>query len=165
MLLVLVGHVLKDLTIGTQNISRQGPHQHPLFQHLTRCLISSPRSPPREVVCRDVLNPHRRHRHSARSPKVPVEISHNNKLCPHWPLHHHYHHIPNRSVGKQCQVTVGPVALSCNFFYCPTMVIIVIVVVLFVNVVAVIVLRVGRPPNGPLSPCHPPNGKNTKAGV
>ena len=57
------------------------------------------------------------HHHSARSQKVPVEIPHNNQLFHHFPLHHHYHHIPKRSVGKQFQVKVGPVALSCGRLY------------------------------------------------
>ena len=68
----------------------------------------------------------------------------------------------------QCQVTVGPVALYCDCFYRPVMVIIVVVVVVvavFVNVVAVVVFGVGKPLNGPLSPCHPTNGENAKAGV
>ena len=152
--------------IGTQNIGRQGPHQPPLFHHITRCLISTPRSLSREVVCEDVLKLHRRHRHSARSPKVPVEISRKNQLCLNWPLHHHCHHIPNRSVGKQCQVTVGPVALSSDCLYRPAMVVIDVVVVVsaaFVNVIAVVVFGAGRLPNGPLSPFHPPNGENKKA--
>ena len=132
-------------------------------------LISIPRSPSREVVCGDFLKPHRCHLRSDRSLKVPVEISRKNQIFPHWPLHHHCHHIPNHCVGKQCQVTVGPVALSCDRFYCPAMVIIVFVVVIvvavFVNVFAVVVFGVGRPPNGLLSPCHPPNVENTKAWV
>ena len=41
----------------------------------------------------------------------------------------------------------------------------VIVIVVSVNVVAVVVLGAGRPPNGPLSPRHPPNGESTKAWV
>ena len=49
------------------------------------------------------------------------------------------------------------------------MVVIVIVVVVivnvFVNVVAVVVFRAMRPPNGPLSLYHPPNGENTKAWI
>ena len=44
-------------------------------------------------------------------------------------------------------------------------IIVVVVVAVFVNVVAVVVLGAGRPPNGPLSPCHPSNGENTKAWV
>ena len=44
-------------------------------------------------------------------------------------------------------------------------VVVVVVVAVFVNVVAVIVFRAGRPPNGPLSPCHLPKDENTKAGV
>ena len=65
----------------------------------------------------------------------------------------------------QCQVTVGPIALYCDCFYRPVMVVIVAVVVVvavFVNVVAVVIFGAGRPPNGPLSPCHPPNGENAK---
>ena len=61
---------------------------------------------------------------------------------------------------------VGPVALSCARFYLPVMVVVavaVIFVVLFVNVVAVVILDLVRPPHVPLTPCHPPNGKNTKA--
>ena len=163
---VLDGHVLKDLTIRTQNIVRQGPHQPPLFHHLTRCLISIPLSLSREVVCRDFLKPHRRHRHSARSPKVHVEVSRKNQLCPHLPLHHRCHHIPNRCVGEQCQVKVGPVDLSCVHFYRPAMIVVVVVIVtVFVNVVAVVVFGEGRPPNRPLSPCHSQNGKNTKTWV
>ena len=57
------------------------------------------------------------HRHSARSQKFPIEISCNNQICHHCPLHHHCHHKPKCSVGKHCQVTVGPVALSCDRFY------------------------------------------------
>ena len=69
---------------------------------------------------------------------------------------------------------VGPVTLSCVHFYCPTVVVIVIavivivvvvVVTMFVNVVTVVVLGSGRRPHGPLPPCHPPNGENTKAWV
>ena len=152
---------MKDLTIGTQNIVRQGPHQPPLFHHLTRCLISITRSPSREVVCRDFFKPHCRHRHSACSFKVHVEVSCKNLLCPHWPLHHRCHHILNHCVGEQCQVLVGPVALSCVCFYRPAMVVISIVIV----VVTVIVFGAGRPHNGPLSPCHPPNDENKKAWV
>ena len=44
-------------------------------------------------------------------------------------------------------------------------VIVVFVVAVFVNVVAVVVFRAGRHPNGPLSPCHPPNVENEKARV
>ena len=66
----------------------------------------------------------------------------------------------------QCQVTVGPVTLYCDFFYLPPMVFIVVIVIVavFVNVFAVVVFGEGTPPNGPLSPCHPPKGENTKAG-
>ena len=45
----------------------------------------------------------------------------------------------------------------------PVMVVIVVVVfvvAVFINKIAVLVFREGRPPNGLLSPCHPPNGKN-----
>ena len=129
-------------------------------------LISIPWSESREVVCRDALRPHRRHCHSARSIKVPIEISHKNQLFPQWPLHHGCHHIPNNCVGKQCQVTVIPVALSCDLLYRPAMVVIVVVIVaVFVNVIAVVIFRAGTPPNGLLSPCNPPNGENTKAWV
>ena len=110
---VLDGHVLKDLTIGNQNIVRLGPHLPPLFHHRTHSLISIPRSPSREGVCGDVLKPHRRHRHSdllvqspsARSPQVHVEVSRKNQLCPPWPLHHRCVHIPNRCVVERCQLT------------------------------------------------------------
>ena len=44
-------------------------------------------------------------------------------------------------------------------------VVVILVVAVFVNVVAVVVFGAGRPPDGPLSPCHPQNGENTKAGV
>ena len=44
-------------------------------------------------------------------------------------------------------------------------VVVVVVVKVFVNVVAVVIFGAGMPPNGPLSPCHPPKGENTKAGV
>ena len=64
---------------------------------------------------------------------------------------------------------VGPDALSCVLFYCPAMVVVVVVIVVvvvvvavLVNVVAVFVLGSGRPPHGPLPPCHPQNGENTK---
>ena len=117
---------------------------------------SIPHSLPREVVCGDFLNSHLRHCHSANFLKVPIEISRKNKLCPHWPLHHHCHHIHNSYVGKQYQVTVGLVTLLCVRFYHP---------MVLVNVVAVVVLEEGRPPNGPLSPWHPPNDENTKAWV
>ena len=59
---------------------------------------------------------------------------------------------------------VGPIALSCVHYYRPVMVVVVIstvIVVVFVNVIAVVVLGLGRPPYGPLTPCHPPNGENT----
>ena len=68
----------------------------------------------------------------------------------------------------QCQVTVGPIALYCNFFYRSVMVVIVgvvVVVAVSVNLVAVVVFGEGRPTNGSLSPCHPPNGKNARVGV
>ena len=68
----------------------------------------------------------------------------------------------------QCQVTVGPVTLSCDRFHRLAMfviVVIIVVVAVFVNFFAVVVFGAGRPPNGPLSPCHLPNGENTKAGV
>ena len=162
---VLDGHVLKDLTNGTHNIFHQGPHQPLLFHQLTRSLTSIPRSPLREVVCSNVLKPQRCHRHSARSLKVHVEVSRKNHLCPHWPLNHIYHHIPNCCVGEQCHVIVVPVALSYVRFYRSEMFIIVVVfvvVAVFVNVVAVVVFRAGRPPNGPLSPCHPKNGEKYK---
>ena len=35
----------------------------------------------------------------------------------------------------------------------------------FVNFVAVVVLETGMSPHGPLPPCHPPNGENTRAWV
>ena len=162
---VLDGDVLKYMTTGTQNIFRQGPHQPPLFHHLTRCLISIPCFTLREVVFGDVLKPHRLHRYSACSLKVHVEVSRKNQICPHWPLQHRCHHIPNRCVGEQCQVTVGPVAASCTCFYRPAMVVIVVVVAVFVNVVAFVVFGAGRPPNGLLSPCQLQNGKNTRAWV
>ena len=60
---------------------------------------------------------------------------------------------------------VIPVTLYCVRFYLPEMVVIVVTVVVFVNVVAVVVLGAGRLPHGPLPPCHPPNGENTKAWV
>ena len=44
-------------------------------------------------------------------------------------------------------------------------VVVVFVVAVFVNVVAVVVFGAGRPPNGPLSPCHPPNGENARTGI
>ena len=114
------------------------------------------------------------HRHSnllVKSPptcslQVHIEVSHKYQLCPHWPLHHCRHHIPNRCVVKQCQVTVGPVTLSCVRFYLPAIFVIIVtivVVAVFVNVIAVIVLSAGMPPHGPLPPCHPSNGENTKA--
>ena len=56
---------------------------------------------------------------------------------------------------------IVPVALSCVRFYRPSMV--VVVVAVFVNVVNVVVLGSGRPPHGPLPPCHPPNVENKKA--
>ena len=68
----------------------------------------------------------------------------------------------------QCQVAVGPVALYCDFFYRPVMVIVVVIIVVvaaFVNVVAAVVFGAGRPPNGPLSTCHPTIGENEKAGL
>ena len=207
---VLDGHVLKDLTIGPQNIVRPGPHLPLLFRHRPSSLMSIPRSPPREEVCGDVLKPHRRHRHcgilfqspSARSLQIHIEVARKNQLCPPWRLHHRRLHIPNRCVVKRCQVTsnyvpspiprhqmarndvcvevayrldckgggfpvfVGPIALSCIYLYRPAMVVIlfaVILVAVFVNVVAVVVLGAGRPHHGPLPPCHPPNGENTKA--
>ena len=89
--------------------------------------------------------------------QVHVEASRKNQLCPHWPLNHRHHHIPNCCVVEQCQVTVGPIALSCIRFYHPTMVVVVVVVV--------VALGAGRPPCGPLPHCHPPNGENTKAWV
>ena len=55
---VLDGHVLKYLTIRTQNIVRPGPHLPPLFRHCPRSLISISRSPSQEEVCGDVLKPH-----------------------------------------------------------------------------------------------------------
>ena len=163
---VLDVHNLKDMTIRAHNISHQEPHQPPLFHNLTRCLISIPRSLSQEVVCGEVLNPHRCHHHYAHSLKVPVEIYRKNQLFPHWPLHHRYHHILNRCVGEQCQVSAGPIALSCDCLYRPAMVVIVVVVVIvavFVKFFAVVVFGAGRPPNVPLSPCHPSNGENTKA--
>ena len=42
-------------------------------------------------------------------------------------------------------------------------VVVVVVVAVFVNVVAVVVFGSVMPSNGMLSPCHPPNGKNTRA--
>ena len=60
---VLDVHVLKDLTIGPQNIVRPGPHIPPLFHHCPRSLISIPRSPSREKVRGDVLKPHLLHQH------------------------------------------------------------------------------------------------------
>ena len=45
----------------------------------------------------------------------------------------------------------------------PVMVVIVVVVVVvavFVKKIAVVVFREGRPPNGLLLQCHPPNGEN-----
>ena len=156
------------MTIGTQNIVCQGPHQPPLFHHLAQSMISISRFPLQKYLCGDVLKPHRRHRHYACSLRVHVEFSRKNQLCPHWLLHHRCHHIPKYCVGEQCQITVGPVSLSCVRFYRPAMVVIFIVVVVvtvFVNVVTVVVLGTGRPPDGLFSPCHPPNGKNTKAWV
>ena len=44
-------------------------------------------------------------------------------------------------------------------------IIVVVIVAVFVDVVAVVVWGAGRPPRGPLPPCHPPNGENTKAWV
>ena len=44
-------------------------------------------------------------------------------------------------------------------------VVVVVVIAVFVNVVAVDVFRAGRPSNGQLSPCHPPNGEIERAGV
>ena len=41
----------------------------------------------------------------------------------------------------------------------------VIVVSVFINIVVVVVLGLGRPPHGPLPPCYPRNGENTKAWV
>ena len=160
---------MKYLTIGTQNVVRLGPHQYRLFNHRPRSLISIPRSPLQEEVCGDVLKRHRQHRHcnllvkspSACSLKVHFEISLKNQLFPHWPLHHRCHHIPNRCVFERYQVTVDPVALSCVRFYRPAMVIIVVAVV----VVTVVVMGAGRPPHGPLSPCHPPNVDITRAWV
>ena len=154
---------------GTSSLS-------PLFHHRPRSLISIPRSPSQEEVCGDVHMPHCHHRHcnllvnslSACSLQVHVEFSRKNQLCPPWPLRHCRHHIPNRCVFERCQVTVGPVALSCVSFYRPTMVVIVVaavVVAMFINAVAVVILGAGRPPYVPLPPCHPTNGENTKAWV
>ena len=68
--------------------------------------------------------------------------------------------------GRGVPVFVVPVSLSCIRFYRPAMVVIVIAVdVVLGNVVVVVVFGAGRPPHGPLPPCHPPNGENTKAWV
>ena len=70
--------------------------------------------------------------------------------------------------GEGVPVFVDPVALSCVRFYRPAIVVVVvavIVIAVIVNVVAVVVLGAGRPLCGPLPPCHPPNGENTKAWV
>ena len=50
-------HVQKYLAIRTQNIVRPKPHQPPLFHYRPQSLISIPRSPFREEMCRDVLKP------------------------------------------------------------------------------------------------------------
>ena len=173
---VLDRHFLKYLMIRTQNAVRPGPRQPPLFHHHPRYLILIPRSPLREEVCRDVLKPHRLQRYcnilikslSVRSLQVRVEVSRKNQFCPPWPLHHRRHRIPNCCVVEWCKVTSGAVVLSCVCYYRPAMVVIadiVVVVTVFFNVVAVVVLGLGRPPNGPLLSCHPPNGENTKAWV
>ena len=143
-------HVLKDLAIGIHNIVRPGTHQPPLFCHRSRPLISIPHSLLPEEVCRDVFKPHRCQGHcdllvkslSVRSLQVHVEVSRKNWLCPYCPLHHLLHHIPNSCVVERCQVTVGPIDLSCIRFYRPAMVVIFVAVV----VVAVVILRVGRLP-------------------
>ena len=44
-------------------------------------------------------------------------------------------------------------------------IVVAIFVAVFANVVDVVVLRAGRPPRGPIPPCHLPNGENTKAWV
>ena len=44
-------------------------------------------------------------------------------------------------------------------------IVVVVVVAVFVNVVAVVVFGAGKPPNGLLSPCHPPNIENVRAGL
>ena len=70
--------------------------------------------------------------------------------------------------GRGVPVFVGLVALSYVRFYRPAMVVIVfaiVVVAVFVSVVAVVVLVAGMSPHGPLPPCHPQNGENTKAWV
>ena len=111
---VLDGHVLKDRKIGSKKIVHPGPHQPPLFHHHPQSLISIPSSPSREEVCGDVLKPHRCHHHcdllvksqSACSLHIHIEVSHKNQLCPHVPLHHLRHHIPNRCVVERCQVMV-----------------------------------------------------------
>ena len=127
----------------------------------------------------------------ARSIQVHFEVSLRNQFCPPWPIHHRCLHIPNCCVVKRYQLTsknvplpiprsqmarndvcvelaycldckgrrvpvfVVHVTLSCVRFYLPAMVV----------VVMVVVLGARRPPRGPLSPCHPPNGENTKAWV
>ena len=106
---VLDVHVMKDLTIGTQNIVRPGPHLPPLFHHHPRSLISITRSTLQEEVCGDFLKPHCCHGHydllvnspSTRSLQVHVEDSRKNQLCPPWPLHHSRRQITNRCVVKQ----------------------------------------------------------------
>ena len=163
-------HVQKYLAIRTQNIVRPRPHQPPLFHYRPRSLISIPRSPLREEMCRDVLNPHRLHGHCnllVRSPstryiQVHVDIPRKNQICPHWPIHHRHHQLPNPCVVERCQVTVDPVTLSCVFFYRPA---IFVIFKVFVNVYVLVILEAGRPPHGPLPPWHLPNGENTKAWV
>ena len=65
-----------------------------------------------------------------------------------WPLHHRHNHIQTHCVVERCQVTVGPVTLSCVFFYRPAIVIFKV----FVNVFVLVILESGEPPPGPLPP-------------
>ena len=97
----------------------------------------------------------------------------NNQLCHHWPLHLSL--PPHTEFSVVIVVVVIVVAVFINivtvdvFGAGPVMVVVVVVFVVvvgaFVNVIAVVLCGAGRPPNGLLSPCHPPNGENESAGV
>ena len=106
----------------------------------------------RKISCSDIFGHIKRWSRRERTTISSAAISH---------YTYPYHHIP------KCSVVIVAVAVFVNvvaavvFGVGPVMVVIVVivvVVVVFVNVVVVVFFGVGRPPNGLMSLCHPPNG-------
>ena len=118
------GHVLEDLTVGSQDVVRPGTHYPPLTHRCPRPPIPTSRPPLREEVSHNILKTCRCHHRrdlfipspSTRLLKVHIQATHNNQLCPSCLLRHSCLHVSNCRPVSWHQATPDgvPAPLSCH---------------------------------------------------